>query len=1028
MKVCPSCHSRFVGGESFCPHDGEKLVDARELSPGELTGSNLDDVVRLDRLVYSDQFAERYTGRLTENRRAVYVTVLNQGYAPDPESTRRAETARAKGGNPLPPQINTVLQLRLDHSPPYIVESEPRGPSIRQLLEERRTLDWDDAVRLSANLARTAQWLHDQGVPHTGFHPGSVYVTSLSEGKVEVGDWLIEAVLAPDSPERQLEEYTAAFVGYVDYMAPECIAATDQADIRSAVYSLGCLLYEMILGKPPLPAQTFAETLKRHQHEKPVKLSIASGGADLPEDLDAILDMMLAKAPGQRFQTPMAVIGALSSLVDMSPKNLAPPLVRAETEDEDDLYRTIDMESVDRDEVLGIVDDKSTVKLSEDEKRRLDLAAEDSKPVASQGPVSGTSETRDGEADEDDEEYVGPTHEMKPVPSDATSEASETSGEDDEGDEEPAVDKPSKKTLLGGLKLSGSITEKLKDKTKKSDHKKTLMTGAGLAATKNDDASESADQDSVDGSKKTLMMGSGSGFDRDKSQSGILKNKKIGKVGSSKSTAEESSAASDSHDNPDEVQAFDRASISQELGIVTPDDDDDELTAGESKPSDETVRVQVDANKLDADAARSADGDRPALSESSAGATSEAGDEPSSVDEPAEKKQINMSPEDAAAVGLTSSDANIGFVEVEDRTREIDKSDWFASTTEDAWDASLAEEHEERTEKRFRTILFSAIGLILVAAAGLFIYAEWIWDGEEAPDETKTATADEPDTKEVDLAALRTAFDDSIESERIVSPVGNSALHYLQQLKRHGPESPEFTEARGVFVTRAREAAKVADEAGDLRQARALAGYASQFAPEDEDLKAMVADLQARFTGSQTNGAAAEEADAGTADAADAAEETETEAVAEDQKRPEPKKFSPPPRKEKPPRKATPPKASSGDSAKKARVAYTRGDVETARKLYHDALKSDPNNAEILFGLGKVYFDKANYRQAVKFQTKAVRYNGSRNDYRIALGQSYYRLGKYKSAIGVWERVLERDPNNNVARQYVMLAKRKLGQ
>jgi serine/threonine protein kinase/tetratricopeptide (TPR) repeat protein len=1040
LKVCPSCHSRFVGGESFCPHDGQKLVDARELSPGELTGSELDDIVRLDRLVYADQYAERYTGRLLENRRAVYVTVLNQGYVPDGGATRRAETARAKGGNPLPTQVNTVLQLDLDKSPPYVIESEPRGPSIRHLLEERRTLDWDDSVRIVANLARVAQWLHDQGVPHTGFHPGSVYVTKLDEGHVEVGDWLLEAILAPDSPQRQLEENSASFVGYVDYMAPETIAASDHADIRSAVYSLGCLLYHMILGKPPLPAQTSAETLKRHQHEKPVKLGIAYGGAELPSDIDAILDMMLAKDPDQRFQAPMAVIGALSSLVDSTPDAIAPPLVRAETEDEDDLYRTIDMESVDREEVLGLnkSSEKPTIDLSTDEKRRLDEAADDSEPVAAGGAVSGTSETRD-DGDGADEENLGPTHEMEPVPDGAAaSEASESA--DDDATE---VDVPSKKTLIGGLKMGGSISDRIrsgKDEAKKQP-KKTLMTGAGLAAVR--DEEDEDEDESPGGSKKTLMMGSGGGFDREASKSGIIKGKKIGRVESEAVDQSEAEAKADGDgegDDPDSVQALDRSAISQELEIPM---GEDEPVDGDAKPSDETVRVEIDAEKLDADAARSADRKRSPLAEEPSGATDDEDEPPadaksdSSADEDdpkasaGDKKSIQMSPQDAEAVGLTDSE-DIGFLDVDrDRTRDIDRSDWFASSTEDAWDASLAEEHEEKTEQRFRTILVAALGLIVVAAGGLFVYSEWIYTAEEATEEeTAQATSDEPETDEVDLAALRTAFDESLESGRIVSPVGNSALHYLQQLKRHAADSAEYEEARETFVNTARDAATDADKAGDLRRARALAGYASQFAPEDEELKKMVSDLQARFTGRQDAGTRPAAADAGDdaapADADPGGQEEEEKEKAEEPAKPE--KIAKPttPKKSTPPRKATSSKASAREDAKKARVAYTRGDIETARKLYHSALKKEPKNAEILFGLGKVYFDKSNYRQAVKYQTKAVRYNGSRNDYRIALGQSYYRLGKYKSAIGVWERVLERDPNNNVARQYVMLAKRKL--
>jgi tetratricopeptide (TPR) repeat protein len=141
----------------------------------------------------------------------------------------------------------------------------------------------------------------------------------------------------------------------------------------------------------------------------------------------------------------------------------------------------------------------------------------------------------------------------------------------------------------------------------------------------------------------------------------------------------------------------------------------------------------------------------------------------------------------------------------------------------------------------------------------------------------------------------------------------------------------------------------------------------------------------------------------------------------------DPPKRTPP--KRTPPKKTPKPKASNNaDSLKQeARAAHTRGNLNQARKLYHDALDINGTDAEILAGLGKVYFDQANYREAAKYQTRAVRHAPGRNDYRISLGQSFYRLKKYDTAIGVWKKVLERDPGNSVAKQYIMLAERKLG-
>ena len=126
------------------------------------------------------------------------------------------------------------------------------------------------------------------------------------------------------------------------------------------------------------------------------------------------------------------------------------------------------------------------------------------------------------------------------------------------------------------------------------------------------------------------------------------------------------------------------------------------------------------------------------------------------------------------------------------------------------------------------------------------------------------------------------------------------------------------------------------------------------------------------------------------------------------------------------PSKRRAPKESAGDLLRDARVALGRGNTNEARLLYHQALELEPKNGEIHAGLGKVYFEQANYREAVKYQQKAIRYASGRLDYRIALGQSFYRLKKYEEAIDVWETVLKKDPDNRFARQYIELAKKKI--
>ena len=305
MKVCPNCQSRFDQGESFCPNDGSKLVDAEKLSPGEWTGRELGEAVRLDELYGVDPIGERYRGTLLSDQRAVRVTVFNQDSEPLETRLGDVKSALDQLQNPIPPEILAVHSFQLDEETSYVVEQTADGQTLREVLDDQEKLPWKSAIRIAAHLAQALHWMAERGHIHRGLHPGAIYITDVDEGTVQVGDWLQAALTFEDEPMERAEN-GAAFVGFAPYMPPEMIRDEGTFDERS------------------LNSDETTETLKRHLHEKPLKLKIASGSEDFHPELDDVLSMMWGKSPDERFQTPKATIAALSSLVDESPRNLAP--------------------------------------------------------------------------------------------------------------------------------------------------------------------------------------------------------------------------------------------------------------------------------------------------------------------------------------------------------------------------------------------------------------------------------------------------------------------------------------------------------------------------------------------------------------------------------------------------------------------------------------------------------------------------------------------------------------------------------
>ena len=104
-----------------------------------------------------------------------------------------------------------------------------------------------------------------------------------------------------------------AVLGTPDYLAPEQARDARNADIRADLYSLGCVLYHCLTGRPPFPDTSIMAQMLKHATEKPAPL--ASLLSEVPVGLQPVLDRMLAKSPNERFATPAETAEALAKFV-----------------------------------------------------------------------------------------------------------------------------------------------------------------------------------------------------------------------------------------------------------------------------------------------------------------------------------------------------------------------------------------------------------------------------------------------------------------------------------------------------------------------------------------------------------------------------------------------------------------------------------------------------------------------------------------------------------------------------------------
>jgi TolB-like protein/Flp pilus assembly protein TadD len=181
---------------------------------------------------------------------------------------------------------------------PYV-----EGESLRERLTRERELPLEDALRITREVAEALDYAHRHGIIHRDIKPENIL---LSEGHALVADFGIGRVLGESGLGERLTE-TGIVVGTPTYMSPEQ-ATGSQTDGRSDIYSLGCVLYEMLAGEPPYTGPTaHAVIAKRFSDPIPHVGTVRA----VPPGVEAAVTRALAKAPADRFATAGTFAAAL---------------------------------------------------------------------------------------------------------------------------------------------------------------------------------------------------------------------------------------------------------------------------------------------------------------------------------------------------------------------------------------------------------------------------------------------------------------------------------------------------------------------------------------------------------------------------------------------------------------------------------------------------------------------------------------------------------------------------------------------
>jgi serine/threonine protein kinase/DNA-binding response OmpR family regulator len=299
----------------------EGLVAAEKLTPFQadaVRGRRFDELVIgnyqvLDRLG-AGGMGTVYKARHRRMKRVVAIKVLPRSVAQSeaflPRFQREVE-AVARLNHPNIVLAHDADEAEVGH---FLVMEFVNGRDLTAEVAQRGPLPVREAVEYTLQAARALEYAHAQGIIHRDIKPANLLRDAT--GVVKVADLGLARFSDQfERPTKQLSALTqaGAIMGTVDFMSPEQALGLTNIDERTDIYSLGCTLHYLLLGRPPYEGPTMMAVLLKHR-EAPIP-SLAKARSDVPAVLDTVFGRMVAKAPAHRFPTMTEVAQALGAVL-----------------------------------------------------------------------------------------------------------------------------------------------------------------------------------------------------------------------------------------------------------------------------------------------------------------------------------------------------------------------------------------------------------------------------------------------------------------------------------------------------------------------------------------------------------------------------------------------------------------------------------------------------------------------------------------------------------------------------------------
>ncbi|HVE87185.1 MAG TPA: protein kinase, partial [Myxococcales bacterium] len=243
--------------------------------------------------------------------RLVALKVLNANYDSkrDPGFQRRFFLEASVTSKLKHPNTITVIDYgKTEDNIYYIAMEFVEGITLAQVVATEGSIEWSRCLNIAQQVCRSLREAHKAGIIHRDLKPANVMICNeeTDHDLVKVLDFGLVKSFQSDSPHAKdaaAADLTQAgvFLGSPQYMAPE--QARNLADPRSDIYSLGVVIYQIMMGRPPFMAEQSIDVIVKHMKEAPPPFSQVRPDLEIPPEVEAVVMRCLEKDPAKRYQT-----------------------------------------------------------------------------------------------------------------------------------------------------------------------------------------------------------------------------------------------------------------------------------------------------------------------------------------------------------------------------------------------------------------------------------------------------------------------------------------------------------------------------------------------------------------------------------------------------------------------------------------------------------------------------------------------------------------------------------------------------